>query len=169
MAARSSQDLACWRRAMARACWKQASAWAASGAAWRSSKVALEPIRLRQHVTLPAGLQHRQGLGQQAQPLLDLAGMPCGLGEQDQTERPRQRLPRGQDGRQALVHLRQARLALALHGQRPAPPACPMPHIERKPLRSRQGQEGLGLRLDRRHLAAAVMQVGRIVLGQRQT
>jgi hypothetical protein len=26
MAARSSQDLACWRWAMARACWKQAAA-----------------------------------------------------------------------------------------------------------------------------------------------
>ena len=37
-AARSSHDLACWRRAIARACWKQVSAWAASGAAWRSSK-----------------------------------------------------------------------------------------------------------------------------------
>ena len=146
---------------MARACWKQASAWAASGTAWRSSKLALEPIRLREHVTPPAGLERRQGLGQQAQPLLDLAGVPRRLGQQDQTERPRQRLPRGHDGRQALVQLCQARRTLALHGQRPAPPACSIPHTERKPLRRRQGQEGLGLCLDRRCLAAAVMQVGR--------
>ena len=67
-------------------------------------------------------------------------------------------MPRGQDGGQALVELRQACLALALHGQRPAAPAGAKPHLERKPLRGRQGQQGLGLRLDRRRLAAAVMQ-----------
>ena len=33
MAARSSQDLACWRRAIVRACWKHVSAWAVSGTA----------------------------------------------------------------------------------------------------------------------------------------
>jgi hypothetical protein len=42
--------------------------------------------------------------------------VPCGLGEQDQRERPRQRLPRGQNGSQSLVHLGQARRALALTG-----------------------------------------------------
>ena len=149
MAARSSQDLACWRRATARACWKQASACAASGIGLAQQQLALEPIRLRcQHVALPAGLERRQGLGQQAQPLLDLADVPRRLGQQDQTERPRQRLPRGQDGRQALAHLRQARLALALHGQRPAPPDGAIPTQSGNPCVGRQGQEGLGLRLD---------------------
>ena len=41
---------------------------------------ALQPIRFRQQVTPPACLQHRQSLGQQAQPLLHLANMPRGLG-----------------------------------------------------------------------------------------
>ena len=41
--------------------------------------------------------------------------------------------------------------------------------MERKPLRCRQGQHGLGLRLDRRHLTAAVLQDGGHDLGVRQT
>src|SRR5262245_20383366 len=36
MAARRSHDLACCRRATARACWKQASAWAVSGTVWHN-------------------------------------------------------------------------------------------------------------------------------------
>ena len=46
-------------------------------------ELALEPIRLREHVALPVCLERRQGLGQQAQPLRDMAGMPRRLGEQD--------------------------------------------------------------------------------------
>jgi hypothetical protein len=83
--------------------------------------------------------------------------VPRGFGEQDQTERPRQRLPYGQDGCHALVHLCEARLTLALHSQRPTLPAGAISHIERKPLRGRQGQEGVSLRLNRRRLTAAVM------------
>jgi hypothetical protein len=47
------------------------------------------------------GLDRRQGLSQQVQPLGDLSRVPHRLGEQDQAERPRQRLPCGQDGRPA--------------------------------------------------------------------
>ena len=53
----------------------------------------------------------------------------------------------------------------ALHGQRPAPPAGAIPHLERKPLGGRQGQEGVGLRLHRRGVPAAVMQEGRLDAG----
>jgi hypothetical protein len=68
-----------------------------------------------------------------------------------------------------MVHLRQSCLTRALHGQPPALPECPMPHPERKSLSGCQGQKGLGLCLDSRHLAAAVMQNGRIVLSVCQT
>jgi hypothetical protein len=54
----------------------------------------------------PARLQHRHGLGQQAQPILDLADMPRHLSEQDQTERSRQLLSHGYNVRQALPELR---------------------------------------------------------------
>ena len=118
---------------------------------------------------MPAGLHRRLRLGQQTQSLRDLADVPGGLGEQDQPARARQLLPRGQDGRQALAELRQTRIPLALHGPCPPLPAGAIPHEERKPLRRRQGQQGLGLRLDRWHLVAAVMQVARPVLGQGQT
>ena len=63
------------------------------------------------------------------------------------------------------MELRQARLALALHGQRPAPPICPIRYHKRKSLRGRQSQESLGLRLDRLGVPAAVIQEGRPVLG----
>jgi hypothetical protein len=75
---------------------------------------ALEPIRLRQLVAPPAGLERCASLGQEAQPLLDVACVPRRLGQQDQTERPRQHQPGGRDGRQPLAELRQAGLALAL-------------------------------------------------------
>jgi hypothetical protein len=42
------------------------------------------------------------------------------LSQPAQAEWPRQFLPHGHDGRHALTQLRQARLALALHGPRPA-------------------------------------------------
>jgi hypothetical protein len=48
-------------------------------------ELALEPIRLRERVTLPASVERRQGFGQQAQPL-NLADMSCRFGEEDQTE-----------------------------------------------------------------------------------
>jgi hypothetical protein len=97
------------------------------------------------------------------QPLIILADLPCDLGQQDEVERPRQRLSRRRDGLHAPAELRQASLALALHGQRPATPAGPISPMEWKTLRGRQGHEGLGLRLDRQHVAAAVMQVSRPV------
>jgi hypothetical protein len=62
------------------------------------------------------------------------------------------------------VELCQACLTLALHGQHPAPPAGAKPDPERKLLRSRQGQQGVGVRLDRRDLASAVRQEGGPVL-----
>jgi hypothetical protein len=77
-------------------------------------QVALESIRLRQLVATPAGFERGASLGQQAQPLLDLASVRRGLGQQDQTERPRQHRPGGRDRRQPLAELRQARLVLAL-------------------------------------------------------
>jgi len=57
---------------------------------------ALQPIRFRQQVTAPACLQHRQCLGQQAQPLLHLAKKPRqhilwifrAFGELDRPPRP---------------------------------------------------------------------------------
>jgi hypothetical protein len=49
-------------------------------------ELALEPIRLRERVTPPAGVERRQGFGQQAQPLLNLADTSCRLGEEEQTE-----------------------------------------------------------------------------------
>ena len=130
---------------------------------------ALEAIRLREQVSVSVDLQRRQSLGEQAQPFLHLAGVPYGLGEQDQTARSRQLLPRGQDGRQALTELLQACCALSLHSQRPALTAGPQPHEDRKPLCNRQGQEGFGLHLDRRGFPALVMQIGYPELGQGQT
>jgi hypothetical protein len=59
----------------------------------------------------------------------------------------RQFLPHGRDDIQSLVHLRQARLALALHGERPAAPACAQSHPEGQPLCRRQGQQGVSLGL----------------------
>ena len=67
------------------------------------------------------------------------------------------------------MELRQARLTLALYGQRPAPPACSYLYPERKPLRGRQSQQGVGLCLHHRRLAAAAMQVDHPELGKRQT
>src|SRR5712691_3803812 len=67
------------------------------------------------------------------------------------------------------MQLRHTRLTLALHGQRPATPAYSQLYPERKPLCSRQSQEGVGLRLHRRRLTAAAMQVGRPELGERET
>ncbi len=99
----------------------------------------MEPIRLREQITPAACLKRPQRLGQQAEPLGDLAGVPRGFGEQDEAERPCQPLPRGQDSGHARAHLREGHLALALHGQRPAPPAGPKPHIVGKPLRGGQG------------------------------
>src|SRR4030095_16705391 len=58
--------------------------------------------------------------------------------------------------------------ALALHGQSPAPPAGPIPHIELQPLRCRQGQERLGLRLDHWSFLTALLQEAGQVLGDRQ-
>jgi putative transposase len=84
-------------------------------------------------------------------------------------KRPRQYLPRRQDGRQTLIQLCQACLALALHGQGPTPPACPKSHKKRKSLRCCQGQEGIRLRLDDSGLPTAVKQKGRKVLSERQT
>src|SRR5215470_4013816 len=52
-----------------------------------------------------------------------------------------------------------------MHGPRPALPTDALRHMERKPLRRRQGQKGGGLRLHRRPLTAAVMEPGRKVLG----
>ena len=151
MAARSSQDLACWRRATVEGLLEAGFRLGHIRDGLAQQQLALEPIHLREQVTRPLVSKHRQRLGQQAQPLLDLAGVP----RQPQRAGPDReavppRLPRGQDGGHALAHLCQACLALALHGQRPAAPARPIPHPERKPLRGRQGQEGLGLRLDRR-------------------
>jgi len=124
---------------------------------------ALKPIRLCMHVAPSAGLKSRQRLGEQAQSLYNLAGVPRRLGEQSQTGWPRQRLPYGHYGCHALVHLRPARLDLTLHGQRPAIPEGSIPYMERKSLRGRQGQEGVGQRLDYRRLTAAVMQVSQKV------
>ena len=45
--------------------------------------------------------------------------------------------------------MRQACLTLPLHGQGPAAPAYPVPHVKRKSLISRQSQKSLRLRLDR--------------------
>ena len=117
------------------------------GCTWNGlaeEECALEPIRLREQIAPATLLKRSQRLGQQAEPLGDLAGVPRGFGEQDETERPGQPLSRGQDGGHALAQLRQARLALPLPGQRPAPPTGPKPHIMGKPLRGRQGQERLG-------------------------
>jgi len=50
----------------------------------------------------PAGCECRQGLGQQAQSLRALAGVPRCLGEQEQTEWPRQPLPYGHESGQRL-------------------------------------------------------------------
>ena len=102
------------------------------------------------------------------QSFLDLAGVPCGFGEQDQTEWPRHEVSRGQDGGHSLAHLRQAYRILALHGQRPPPPECSEPLQEWEPLRRRQGQEDLGLRLDCQCLVEALIQVGCKVLGHHQ-
>ena len=115
-AARSSQDLACWRRAMVQGLLEAGFRLGRIRGGLPQQEFALESIRLCQHVAPPAGLERCQGLRQQAQPLVNLARLPRRLGQQDQTERPRQQLPCGQDGRQTLAHLRQARLALALHG-----------------------------------------------------
>jgi hypothetical protein len=48
------------------------------------------------------------------------------------------------------------------------PPEYSDPLQEWEPLRCRQGQEDLGLRLDCQCLAEALIQVGRKVLGQHQ-
>ena len=66
------------------------------------------------------------------------------------------------------MYLCQAFVAPALHDQCPAMPECPKPHPERKALLGRQGQKGVGLRLDRRRFPAAVMQEGGKVVGHRQ-
>ena len=95
---------------------------------------------------------------QQAQPLLNLAGVPHGLSEQDQIARPSHTLTRSQDGDQALVHLRHARHTLALHRQYPTLPECGMRHPLRKPLRRGQGQQGVGLHLDYLCLTAIGME-----------
>ena len=70
-------------------------------------------------------------------------------------------MPRSQDGCYPLAELRQTRRGLALHGQRPAPRAGPQAHKARELLGSRQGQDGLSLRLDRGGFPAVVMQDGR--------
>ena len=75
----------------------------------------------------------------------------------------------GHQGSQALVHLRQPLLVFALPGERPAPPERAVPHILREPLRRRQRQQRLGLRLGRQHLAAALMQVDGQEVHERQT
>ena len=68
-----------------------------------------------------------------------------------------------------LVYLRQALLALALHGWRPAMPVGAKPRKERKPMGRGQAQEGRGLGLDFCHLAAALQQEEHKVLGHSQT
>ena len=63
----------------------------------------------------------RQGLGQQPQPLLGLAALPIGLGEQGKIHPTGPSLSPWPVGGETLVHLRHALLALSLRGQRPAP------------------------------------------------
>ena len=57
---------------------------------------ALEPIGFHEKVPPPARFAGGQRLSQYAQSLVDLPRVACGLGQQDQTERLRQRLPRQQ-------------------------------------------------------------------------
>ena len=92
--------------------------------------------------------------------------MPRGFGERNQIEGPCQLRPRSQDSGQALVHLCQARLALALRDQHPAAKEGADPRKQGKPLRGRQGQQGVGLRLERGRLTVAVKQDGRPLLGE---
>jgi hypothetical protein len=83
--------------------------------------------------------------------------MSARLGEAQQLQRGRELVLARRMSRKAENAARQARLALALHGQRPTAPAGAKPRMERKPVRGRQGQEGLSVRLDCRRLTAAVM------------
>src|SRR5262249_48434825 len=83
---------------------------------------ALEPIGLRKAVTPLACFKEGQALGQQAQPLGDVADGPLYLGEYEQIGRLRQCPPSERHGWHALAQMRQARLAPALPRQnRPAP------------------------------------------------
>src|SRR5207249_10116103 len=65
----------------------------ADGVRLAQQECPLEPVGLREQAGLSAGLHLRQGLSQQAQPLLNLAGMPRGFGERNQIEGPSQLRP----------------------------------------------------------------------------
>ena len=82
MAVRSSNALACWRRAMSMACWKQASAWGISGTRELEPQRSLE----RRHLGLrPPHLgrgHQRHGLGQDWEPGLGLPRPAIRLGQQ---------------------------------------------------------------------------------------
>ena len=107
----------------------------------------------------PSGVHHRQGLRQQVQSLVHLTHLPIRLGELGKNFRHAERCPRGPQGGQALTHLGDALRSLALRGQRPAPEERPQRHVARKPVLGRQGQQGLGVRLDRLPLPAQGMEV----------
>ena len=91
-----------------------------------------------------------------------MSACPVRLRHQAQEIRLVQRGPRGQVGGEPLPHLGQARLALALHGQRPAVQDRAPGHPLHKPLFRRQGRRGRCLLVRRQHLAAALMHDGRI-------
>ena len=60
--------------------------FSADGVRLAQQECPLEPVGLREQAGLSAGLHLRQGLGQQAQALLNLAGVPRGFGERNQIE-----------------------------------------------------------------------------------
>ena len=124
MAARSSQDLACWRRAMARACWKQASAcalrpgWPGAAAA---RPVADTP---RPPSSRPPWCPPSPGPRPAGATLVHLAHLPIRLGEQSQQKRQADHCPRGPEAARPWRIWAMPCRALALRGQRPAPAEC---------------------------------------------
>ena len=119
MAARSSQDLACWRRAMARACWKQASAWAASGTAWRSSKAPWSRYASASRSPWPLASISVRASASRRSPSSTWPTCPAVSASRSRWRGRNSALPRGQDGGQPLADVRQARRALR--------PAWPVP------------------------------------------
>src|SRR6266540_2988888 len=96
----------------------------------------------------PRGAHYRQSLCQQMRALFVLVRLSIGRGKLGQILRPANRCPRGLYRGEALPHLGDAFCVLALRGQRYAPGERPQSYVARQAMLSRQGQHGLGVRLD---------------------
>ena len=119
MAARSSSDLASWRRATSRARCNQASA-----SAWRRPRLpqeqdAPEAIDFRFPPAFLLLLHQGVGLGQRLEAVCRVAQVGTDVRQQGAKVWDDQRCPGGPQGSNPLADLGHPRLALALHGQRP--------------------------------------------------